>query len=155
VVMTYSSPLILRITRIRKLHLFPSLGEGRHLLYWAPHKQLTSIIGQPISSQVKVILRPTVSRPVFPAVRSPSGTVTNFSYLIPCSHLWTLVGLLLWAPSLTRGLVCNSQLLLGLSRAVFLGSEFHETHDRCYCFKFETAAIWRTSFPPLLPPGAR
>jgi hypothetical protein len=32
--------------------------------------------------------------------------------------------MLLWAPSLTRGQVCNLQLLLGLASAVLLGSEF-------------------------------
>jgi hypothetical protein len=29
----------------RKLDLFPSSGEGRHLLCWVPYKELTSITG--------------------------------------------------------------------------------------------------------------
>jgi hypothetical protein len=33
-------------TTFRKLDLFPSLGEGRHLLCWVPYKELTSITGR-------------------------------------------------------------------------------------------------------------
>jgi hypothetical protein len=43
----------------------------------------------------------------------------------------TFAVFLLWTPSLTRGRVCNLlvQLLLGLARAVTLGSKSRRTHD--------------------------
>jgi hypothetical protein len=47
-------------TTFRKLDLFPSSGEGRHLLCWVPLKELTSITGQPMSGSTKLYkhLRP-------------------------------------------------------------------------------------------------
>jgi hypothetical protein len=39
----------------RKLDLFPSSGEGRHLLCWVSQKELTSITGQPMSETLSSI----------------------------------------------------------------------------------------------------
>jgi hypothetical protein len=58
------------------------------------------------------------------------------SVLVPGSHdqisfiSLTIAGFLIWAPSLTRGWVCNLlvQLLLGLARAVTLGSKYSKIH---------------------------
>jgi hypothetical protein len=57
------------------------------------------------------------------------------------------------APSLTRGYVCNLlvQLLLGLVRAVTLGSEFHRTHD--HIPSHLRPPTWRARSPYLYPPG--
>jgi hypothetical protein len=74
--------------------------------------------------EVEVNLRPSVSRPVCPGVRRPSGTSDQFFFLIEILfrqlRLYYFV-----APSLTRGRVCNllyncfwalpEQLLLGRS----------------------------------------
>jgi hypothetical protein len=65
--------------------------------------------------EVKVILRRTVSRDPWPVF-------LLFFLEIISRHLRVCY---YGAPSLTRGRVCNLQLLLGLTSAVFLGSEFH------------------------------
>jgi hypothetical protein len=79
--------------------------------------------------EVEVNLRLTVSRPVCPGVRCPSGTCDQFFFLheISFRQLW------LWyfvASSLTKGRVCNLlvQLLLGLARAVTLEPKSRKTH---------------------------
>jgi hypothetical protein len=59
---------------------------------------------------------------------TPLGPATNYSpsffiYLLDLQVCWCV------APSLTRGRVCSFHLLLGIASAVFLGSEFHGTHE--------------------------
>jgi hypothetical protein len=80
--------------------------------------------------EVEVNLRPTVSRPVYLGVRRPSVTCDQFFFLLEISFRQLRVCCFV-APSLTRGRVCNLlvQLLLGLARAVTLGSKSHRTHD--------------------------
>jgi hypothetical protein len=55
---------------------------------------------------VAVNLRPTVSRPVCPGVRSPSGTCDQFFFLLEISFTQLRVRNFI-APSLTRGRVCK------------------------------------------------
>jgi hypothetical protein len=59
-----------------------------------------------VEVEVEVNLRPTVSRPVSPGVKRPSGTCDQFLFLleIPFRHLRVRYFV---APSLTRGWVCN------------------------------------------------
>jgi hypothetical protein len=93
------------------------LNEGR------PHFQLPTIV------EVEVNLRPTVSRPVCPGERRPSGTRDQFFFLLEISFRQLRLCYFV-APSLTRGRVCNLlvQLLLGLAREVTLGSKSRRTH---------------------------
>jgi hypothetical protein len=66
------------------------------------------------SVKVKVTLRPTASRPVYPGVRPPSAAHDK-CFLFFAAFYYGV-------SSMTRGLVCNFHLLLNLARAVF-GSE--------------------------------
>jgi hypothetical protein len=79
--------------------------------------------------EVEVNLRPTVSLPVSLGVRPPSGTSDQFFFLLDSSIRQLRVCYFV-APSLTRGRFCNLlvQLLLGLARAVTLGSKSRRTH---------------------------
>jgi hypothetical protein len=61
--------------------------------------------------KAKVILRPTVSRPVRLGVRRPSGTREQCFFLLKM-FFTRLIGLLFLAPYLTRGRTCNFLLLL-------------------------------------------
>jgi hypothetical protein len=66
---------------------------------------------------------------VCPGVRRPSGTRDQFFFLLEISFRQLRLCYFV-APSLTRGRVCNLlvQLLLGLVRAVTLGSKSRRTH---------------------------
>jgi hypothetical protein len=79
--------------------------------------------------EVEVNLRPTVSRPVCLGVRRPSGTCDQIFFLLEISFRQLRVCYFV-APSLTRRRVCNIlvQLLLGLARAVTIGSKSRRTH---------------------------
>jgi hypothetical protein len=82
-----------------------------------------------VEVEVEVNLRPTVTRPVCPGVWRPSGTRDQFFFLLGISFRQLRLCYFV-APYLTRGRVCNFlvQLLLGLARAVTLGSKFCRTH---------------------------
>jgi hypothetical protein len=80
-----------------------------------------------VELEVEVNLRPTVSRPVCLGVRRPSVTRDQFCFLLEISFRQLRVCYFV-APSLTRGRVCTVQLLLGLARAVTLGSKSRRTH---------------------------
>jgi hypothetical protein len=67
---------------------------------------------------LSLILRPTVSQPVYLGIKHPSGSYDQI--LITVRQLRVC-----WyrAFSLTRGLICRLQLLLDLASVIFLGSE--------------------------------
>jgi hypothetical protein len=119
-------------------------------------KNIFSISHFEIEVEVEVNLLPTVSRPVCPGVRRPSGTRDQFFFLLEISFRQLRLCYFV-APSLTRELVCNLlvQLLLDLARAVTLGSKSRRTQRPYLTVSSETPPIWRASFPYLSPPGTR
>jgi hypothetical protein len=85
--------------------------------------------------KVEVILRPTVSRLIFPGFKVtikacdqfPPPLEIVFGQLRACYFM---------VPSLTRGRVCDLLSLLGLASAVPLGCESRETQDHNLLFQF-------------------
>jgi hypothetical protein len=85
-----------------------------------------------VTKKVRVILWPTVSRPVRLGVRHPSGTSDQFFFLIEIFFRQLRVCYFV-APSLTRGRVCNLLSLLVLARQSRSSPSPKELKTRFYC----------------------
>jgi hypothetical protein len=103
--------------------------------------------------EVKVMLRPTVSRPVCLWIKNPSVAHDQIFVTVRQLRVCSCGAL-----SLTRGRVCCLQLLLALARAVILGSESRGTRNHILLsqirdFPFRrlprlAGSRWRHSTPP-------
>jgi hypothetical protein len=92
--------------------------------------------------KVKIMLRPTVNRPVCLGIKHPSGAYDQI--FVTVRHLRVCS---CGALSLTRGRLCRLQLLLALTSAAILGSESRGTptitvsDSRLSCSLFESLSL--------------
>jgi hypothetical protein len=111
--------------------------------------------GAEVEVEVEVNSSQTVSRPVCPGVRRPSETRDQFFFLLKIFFEQLRLCYFV-APSLTRGRVCNLLvlLLLGLARAVTLGSKYRRTHGHILLSHLELSQpLPQEQGGPVIPPG--
>jgi hypothetical protein len=105
-----------------------------------------------LNLSLSLMLRPTVSRPVYLGIKHPSGA--HHQILLLSDSYWLFdVG-----RSLTRGRVCRLQLLLALASAVILVSESRWTQNHILLSQIRDCPFrrllllaglrWRYSTPP-------
>jgi hypothetical protein len=115
-----------------------------------PHAlNIDTLAGLKAKVKVKVMLRPTVCRPLCLGVKTHLRPKTKFLLLSDiCGFVH--VG----PPSLARGRVCRLQLLLDYDEAVIFCSKSRRTHEHILLSQIRDPPTWRVMSPYLYPSGA-
>jgi hypothetical protein len=127
--------------------------SSHHIIFSSHHLRLlpqkTPSILLRVRVRVRVTLRLPVYRQSFRLSAKPLETHDQyfiFELNICCYNPHV-------TSSLTRGWVYRLQLLLALTSAVILRSEFPGTHDHILLSQTRDSATWRARSPELYPPG--
>jgi hypothetical protein len=107
--------------------MFPSSGEGKKEPTLLGPLERPNLYHWRLHVKVKVILRPTVSRPVCLGARHLSGTRDQFFSF--CVQLFLDSCGFVDVTSLTRSRACSFQFLLDIASGAFLRSLSHGTHE--------------------------
>jgi hypothetical protein len=112
------------------------------------HKRLRCCRWSFLVVGVIVILRPTVSRPVYLGIKPSYGAYDQIFITVRQLRVC-------WygTPSMTRGRVCRLQLLLSSPGQSLSGPSPAGLMTTFYCLRFENPPTWRTRSLYLYPPG--
>jgi hypothetical protein len=103
-----------------------------------------------LKKKVKVMSRPTVSRPVCLGVKHPSGAYDQICITVRQLRVWSCGAL-----SLTRGQVCRLQLLLVFASAVILGSKSRGTRGHILVTQIPDSSNLEGQVPVFISPRNR